>query len=120
MNTDPQFPKAAAIREESPYPVELPITRTFLGPFEIGPRFLTTAIWSATCLAHPVGWAVVQMNPRILGETIISTHRLNADAASLNVFVARSAQQSSKEANFEILNGASTSISALRSQPWLI
>ena len=34
-------PNAAAMRDASPYPVDAPITSTFLGPFLIGPFAFT-------------------------------------------------------------------------------
>ena len=64
-------PKAAAMREDKPYPLDEPMTKTFFGPLVILPFSLVKFICSSTFISQPLGWVVVQIKPRILGLIII-------------------------------------------------
>ena len=50
--------------------MDAPITKTFWGPFATAPSALTRAICSLTLASQPVGWVVVQINPRVFGLII--------------------------------------------------
>ena len=65
-------PKAAVMRDASPYPVDAPITRTRLGALLMGPWACTNRICSLTLAAQPTGCAVVQMKPLTLGWMTIA------------------------------------------------
>ena len=60
---------AAAIRDERPYPVEDPMTRTLFGPPSTGPLDLTYSICWRTFSAQSTGCDVIQKNERTLGLT---------------------------------------------------
>src|SRR5690606_7819551 len=64
-------PKAVAIREAIPKPVDAPITNTFFGPLLIFPFDFTYSICLLIFFAAPSGCAVKQMNPLVLGLIII-------------------------------------------------
>ena len=68
-------PKAAVIREASPYPVEQPTISAFLGPVIVS-RPRTYSICALTFVAQPTGWAVVHIKPRMRGLIITIVFRL--------------------------------------------